>query len=228
MPREIFLMRGVWKNRRSLWPFSYALHAGIYLFVITLSLHLTNAIFIIAAVPAPVRDVFLRIASIVAIAGYISGALGAVGLILIRLLDGNYRPFTTRSMYFRLVFLGAVFISGIGAWCATPLFAMEASWFVNNLVTLDKGIAVAPPLAAHIVISLLFIIYLPLTDMLHFIAKYFTHHSVRWNDAPLNSRMERRLRVLLQSPADWAAPHAGRGKSWAEIAVGKKKNAEET
>src|SRR4030042_1622598 len=29
MLREIFLMRGVWKNNRSLWPFSSLLHAGI-------------------------------------------------------------------------------------------------------------------------------------------------------------------------------------------------------
>jgi hypothetical protein len=131
-------------------------------------------------------------------------------------------------MYFRLVFLGVVFISGIWAWCATPLFAAETSQFVKNLVTLDSGITAAPPLVIHIIISLLFIIYLPLTDMLHFITKYFTHHAVRWNDIPLDEKMGGKMERLVTRPVRWSAPHAGSGKSWAEIASGKKDNAEKT
>ena len=56
------------------------------------------------------------------------------------------------------------------------------SLFTRNLLTLDSAITVATPLAVHLIISLLFLIYLPLTDMAHFITKYFTYHAVRWND----------------------------------------------
>ncbi len=222
MLQEILLMRGIWKNNRSLWPFSLLLHAGIYLFIITLLLYIIDAIFIITGVPTRILNVFQNITSVVALAGYLAGSLGAVSLILKRRLDSNYRPFTTLSMYFRLTFLGAVFISGIWAWAASPAFASETSEFVKNLITLNNGITAAPALAAHIIISLLFIVYLPFTDMLHFITKYFTHHAVRWNDEPLDEKMNKKLERLVNEPVSWAAPHAGSGKSWAEIASGKK------
>ncbi len=226
MLREIVILRGVWKNNRSLWPFSLLLHAGIYLFVITLVLHIINAMFIITGVPASVLNVFQSITSVLALAGYLEGGLGAISLILKRRLDSDYRPFTTIPMYFRLVFLGAVFISGIWAWAASAAFASETSQLVKNLIMLDNSISAGVPLATHIIISLLFIVYLPFTDMLHFIAKYFTYHAVRWNDEPLGEKMDEKLRDLIDQPADWSAPHAGSGKSWAEIASGKADNAE--
>jgi nitrate reductase gamma subunit len=228
MLQEIFLMRGIWKNNRSLWPFSSLLHAGIYLFVITLFLNGVNAVFIITGAPTQIIGVFQNITSALALAGYLTGGLGAISLILKRRLDANYRPFTTPAMYFKLGFLAAVFISGIGAWAATPAYASETSQYVKNLITLDSGITATPALAAHIIISLLFIAYLPFTDMLHFIAKYFTHHAVRWDDKPLDETMSKKLERLITRPVSWSAPHAGSGKSWAEIASGKKDNAEKT
>ena len=33
MAKEIFLLRGVWKHNRALWPFTFSLHMGIYLIV---------------------------------------------------------------------------------------------------------------------------------------------------------------------------------------------------
>ena len=228
MLREIFLMRGVWKGNRSLWPFSSLLHAGIYLFIITLLLNIANALTIVAGVPTAALDIFQDITSALALAGYLAGTLGAISLILKRRLDSNYRPFTTPAMYFKLGFLGAVFISGIGAWSASATFASETSQFMKNLITFDGGISASAPLTTHIIISLLFIAYLPFTDMLHFITKYFTHHAVRWNDKPLDEKMNTKLARLIAKPASWAAPHAGSGKSWAEIAAGKKDDAEKT
>lgn len=228
MLQEIFLMRGIWKNNRSLWPFSLLLHAGIYLVIITVLLHVLNALFIVTRVPTSILDVFLNITSILALAGYLAGGLGAIFIILKRRLDGNYRPFTTLSMYFRLVFLGAVFASGLWAWLDAGNFASEMSIFVKNLLILNTGATASLAASIHIIISLLFIIYLPLTDMLHFIAKYFTYHAVRWNDMPLNRRMDEKLQGLLAGPTDWAAPHAGSGKSWGEIAAGKTDDAKKT
>jgi len=228
MLREIFLMKGVWKGNRSLWPFTSLLHAGIYLFIITLVLYLIDALFIITDVPSQILNVFLNITAALALAGYLAGGLGALSLILKRRLDSNYRPFTTPAMYLKLGLLGAVFISGIWAWSTIPAYASATGGFVKDLLTLDGGITAAPALAAHIIISLLFIAYLPLTDMLHFIAKYFTHHAVRWNDKPLDEKMNTKLERLIARPVNWAAPHAGSGKSWAETVAGKKDDAEKT
>jgi nitrate reductase gamma subunit len=227
MLREIFLMRGVWKNNRSLWPFSYSLHAGIYLVIITLFLHILNALFIITHISVSVLDVFQHIASVTAIVGYMLGSLGSIGLILKRALDSDFKPFSTFSTYFRLVFLGAVFASGLWAWFDAGNYASEMSIFVKNLF-INTGVTLALPASIHIIISWLFVMYLPLTDMLHFIAKYFTYHAVRWNDEPINNQMDEKLKGLLTKPMDWSAPHAGSGKSWAEIAAGKTDNAKKT
>jgi nitrate reductase gamma subunit len=228
MLREIFLMRGIWKNNRGLWPFSSLLHSGIYLFIVTFVLDIVIAVFIITGVPTSILNVFLNITSVLALAGYLAGGLGAISLILKRRLDSNYRAFTTRAMYFKLAFLGAVFISGIWAWAASAAFASETSQFIKNLITLESGISAGVPLTTHIIISLLFIVYLPFTDMLHFMAKYFTHHAVRWNDKPLDKKMNKKLEKLITKPVGWSAPHAGSGKSWAEIASGKADDAKKT
>lgn len=228
MLREIFLFRGVWKNNRSFWPFALLLHAGIYLFIIAILLNIVDALLTITGVPASALNVLQNITSALALAGYLAGALGALSLVLRRRMDANYRPFTTPVMYFKLGFLAAVFISGIWAWSATPVYASATGRFVTDLLTLDGGIMAAPALTAHIIISLLFIACLPFTDMLHFITKYFTHHAVRWNDQPLDEKMSRKLERLITEPINWTAPHAGSGKSWAETASGEKGDGEKT
>ena len=63
--------------------------------------------------------------------------------------------------------------------------------------------------------------YIPMTHMSHFIAKYFTYHSVRWDDA-INRRggsFEAKLAEVLAFRPTWAAAHikADGKKTWAEI-----------
>ena len=220
---EIFLLRGIWRHNRSLWPLSFAFHMGIYLIVLMLLLNLINAVFIIAGEPSYVLNVSLGVASGFALAGYLLGSLGAIGLILKRALDSNLRPFNTITKYFNLVFLGAVFISGACAWFSSPDFGSEMSLFIKGLITLDAGVALTLPLSLHVIISLLFVLYLPWTDMIHFIAKYFTYHEIRWNDAPQDEKMKRELRGLLAQPVSWSAAHveAKGAKNWVDITTKK-------
>ena len=230
MLREIFLLKGIWKHNRTLWPLSFSLHTGIYILVITLLLQVLNALLIIGKVSGAVLDATLTIAAVLALIGYILGGAGAIGLILKRTLDADYRPFTTFTRYFHLIFLGLVFLSGIYAWAGTGDFARATSTFIKSVVTLDSGTTVAFPLSMHIIIVLLFMIYLPLTDMVHFLAKYFTYHAVRWNDAAQDGKMARELQSLLSQPVGWSAAHvpAEGQKSWAESTGGKKDNGEKT
>ncbi len=223
MAKEIFLLRGVWEHNRALWPLTFAFHIGIYLIAGILFLSLLNAVFIIAGVPLYVLNVSLGIASVFALVGYPLGSLGAIGLILKRALDANFRPFNTITKYFNLVFLGAVFISGAYAWFSSPDFASEMSLFMKGLITLDTGVTLTFSLSLHVVISLLFILYLPWTDMIHFIAKYFTYHEIRWNDAPQDEKMKRKLRGLLAQPVSWSAVHvkANGKKNWVDITTKK-------
>ena len=219
MAKEIFLLRGVWKYNRSLWPFSFTLHMGIYLIIVMLFLQVINAVFIIVELPASVQDVFRGITSVFALGGYLFGSVGAISLILKRALDSNLRPFNTVVTYFRLLFLGAVFISGAYVCLSSQDFVSEMSLFTKGLVTLDPGVAVASALSTHLVISLLFLLYLPLTDMIHFIAKFFTYHEIRWDDKPKNEKMEKELRDLLAQPVTWSAAHVkdDSKKTWVDV-----------
>ncbi len=226
MAVEILLLRGVWKHNRRLWPLTFAFHGGIYLVFAMLILSILNAIFIITGVPTSVLDVFLAITSVVALAGYLLGGLGAISLILKRTLDANLRSFNSVSKYFNLVFLAAVFISGAYSWFATPDFALTMSRFIQGLVTLDTGLNLAFPLSMHVILASLFFLYLPWTDMIHFVAKYFTYHEIKWNDAPKDARMEKELKGLLAQPVSWSAEHikADGKKSWADLTTEKKSN----
>jgi nitrate reductase gamma subunit len=215
MIMEIFLLRGIWRHNRSLWPLSFAFHMGIYLIVVMLFLSVLNAVFIIAKVPLYVLNISLGIASVLAIVGYLLGSLGV--------FDSNLRPFNTITKYFNLVFLGAVFISGACAWFSSPDLASEMSLFIKGLITLDAGVTLNFSLALHIIISLLFILYLPWTDMIHFVAKYFTYHEIRWDDAPQDEKMKRELRSLLAQPVSWSAAHvkADSKKNWVDVTTKK-------
>jgi len=224
MAVEILLLRGIWRHNRALWPLTFAFHGGIYLVFAMLLLSILNAIFIITGVPASVLNVFLAISSVVALAGYLLGGLGVISLILKRALDANLRSFNSVSKYFNLVFLGAVFASGAYSWFALPDFALTMSQFIQGLVTLDTGVTVAFPLSLHVILASLFFLYLPWTDMIHFVAKYFTYHEIKWNDSPKDARMERELEGLLAQPVSWSAEHikADGKKSWAELTTEKK------
>jgi len=224
MAVEILLLRGVWKHNRQLWPLTFAFHGGIYLVFAMLLLSILNAIFIITGVSASVLDVFLAITSVVALAGYLLGGLGAISLILKRALDADLRSFNSVSKYFNLVFLGAVFVSGVYSWFALPDFALSMSQFIQGLVTLDTGLIVAFPLSLHVILASLFFLYLPWTDMIHFVAKYFTYHEIKWNDAPKDAKMERELEGLLAQPVSWSAEHikADGKKNWVDLTTEKK------
>jgi nitrate reductase gamma subunit len=219
MAKEILLLKGVWKNNRSLWPFSFSLHTGIYLVIISAVLHFVNAMVSIAGASGAVPDAFRGIAAVIAIVGYILGSLGAVGLFVKRTTDTKYRDYSTLPVYFRLVFLAAIFISGIFAWFYAADFASELSLFVSNLLTLNSGITMTMPLTVHIIIALLFIVYLPLTDMVHFITKFFTYHAVRWNDEPMDKKMEEKLHGLAAQSLSWSASHikADGKRNWVDM-----------
>ena len=224
MAVEILLLRGVWRHNRKLWPLTFASHGGIYLVFAMLLLSIVNAIFIITGVPTAVLDVFLVITSVVALAGYLLGGLGAISLILKRVLDADLRSFNSTSKYFNLVFLTTVFASGAYSWFATPDFALTMSQFIKGLVTLDTGVTVVFPLSLHVILASLFFLYLPWTDMIHFVAKYFTYHDIKWNDSPKDARMEKELKGLLDQPVSWSAEHikADGKKNWVDLTTKQK------
>ena len=77
-----------------------------------------------------------------------------------------------------------------------------------------------PALAVLIVLASFFFAYMPFTRMMHYVAKYFTFHKIRWDDEPnlRGSKIEKKLQKLFNQPVSWSASHIQSGKQWREIA----------
>jgi nitrate reductase gamma subunit len=56
--------------------------------------------------------------------------------------------------------------------------------------------------------------------MMHFFAKWFAYHKIRWDDAPnlRGSGLENRLGPLHNMPLSWAASHVEELGRWSDIA----------
>ena len=105
----------------------------------------------------------------------------------------------------------------------SSLFSNEMTQFTNSLLTADTSIPIPGIITIHGFSILLFMAYLPFTRMLHFVAKYFTYHDIRWNDEPLNenAKMVEDIKKNLGQKVTWSAPHvnADGNKNWVDIAT---------
>ncbi|OGO30112.1 MAG: hypothetical protein A2Z29_07345 [Chloroflexi bacterium RBG_16_56_11] len=223
MAVEIFLLRSVFKNNKRLWPFSLGMHLGVYLIILTAPLYVAVAIILAGGMPSSDTNSLREVTYVLGVTGYLLGISGVLGLLVLRSVVNDLRSFTSASGYFNLAFLGAVFLSGINACLSLPDFTGTVGQYAKDLITLDPTISIPFLLSLHVIISILFLIYLPWTNMSHFIAKYFTYHSVRWNDAPRDAKMDTELRRLMGRPVSWSAGHvqADGDRSWIEIATEK-------
>jgi len=226
MGKEIFLLKGVFENNKKLWYMSFPFHFGMY--ILTAAAILT---FILAILPSSILPpdslMMSTVIEILAATGFTIGIIGTVGLLARRFLDPNLKNYTSGGTFFNLFFLLALFLSGLISIVSAPDFYGEMSSYAQSLIFADTIGIVSGIVSLHCIITLLFLAYLPFTKMLHFLAKYFTYHEVRWNDSPMigNKKMQQEVIELLKQRPTWAAPHlnADGKKNWVDIATEEKK-----
>ncbi len=221
MLEEILFLKALWAHNRRLWWFSYPFHMGLYLLTVAaVGLVLASATSALG-IAGPGWGIIQTWLPIVLAVAYILGALGAAGLLVSRLVDPKLRTLTTPMALFNLALLMGVFVTGAVAVATVAAPAEQAMVFGKAIFTGSAPPAVAGILAVHIYVSLVFLAYLPFSQMMHFVAKYFTYHQVRWDDRPLEpgSAMEREVTELLGQPVTWAAHHVGSDgkKNWVDI-----------
>lgn len=220
MVPEILLLKGVWENNKPLWLWSFPMHFGLYLIIGVAFLVLISSF---TGTQTGIGALIVQVGWIVGLIGHIIGAVGAIGLLFQRVFTHKLRGFTPPSAYFNLIFLFALFVTGLYSFVTVPNPLAGLSAFCHSLLTFASGFAPVGAMAVHVTIVLLFALYLPLTHMTHFFTKYFTYHSVRWNDQPnvKGSRLERAIQKQLAFPVSWAAPHlrADGKKNWVDIAT---------
>ena len=213
MLQEIIFLKGVYENNRGLWWFSFPFHFGMYLLIAAAPLMLLGAVWPALAPAVPV----------LAGLGFGLGAIGGLGLLATRLIAPKMRAVTTPAALFNLILLLAVFTSGGYALQGSDGFTTAIQGYVTGLATANMAAGIPAPTTVHIVLTLVFLAYLPFTPMMHFVAKYFTYHQVRWDDEPMEpgSRMEREVTELLGQTVTWSGAHlkADGTKNWVDIAT---------
>ena len=225
--REIIFFREYFRSNRRFWSFVYPFHLGLFLlaaWVVMLfigAILTLNGLTVSAAAVNPWLLSTYYLTLISGIAAFILGVFGTAGLLLKRSIDVDLKNYTAPIDYFNLTGILLIFLTGLLFWILEDLSLNMARGFVQGLLTF-KPAASGPLMTANIVLSVLFLAYMPFTRMVHYIAKYFTYHKVRWDDEPntRGSKLEDKLKELLAQSESWSAPHIQPGKSWSEQAVG--------
>lgn len=222
MLREIVFLKALWEHNRRLWWSSFPFHIGLYAMSVGAVLLAAGGLAAAFGLAGPGWGVVTTGLPVLVVVGCGLGTLGALGLLANRLFDPRLRGGTTPVAFINLALLLAVFATGLVA-ALDEGYALQAVGFVGALASAGPLPDLAPWLTAHVAVSLVFLAYLPFSQMMHFVAKYFTYHQVRWDDRPLEvgGAIEREVGELLAQPVTWSAPHLGADgkKNWVDIAT---------
>jgi nitrate reductase gamma subunit len=224
---EILFFKEYFKNKRGFWYFVYPFHIGLFLLPTWAVLLAVGAILSICGIPVTFPPANMGVGIVcylTLIAGIISfalGVFGTVGLLIKRSLDEDLKKYTDPIDYFNLICIFIIFATGLASWMVEdPTFAVARD-YMTGLFTFKAASAGSIFIAFLLSLSL-FLAYMPFTRMLHYVAKYFTYHKVRWDDTPNanGSRISKEVSVLLNQRESWSAPHIQQGKTWSDQAAG--------
>jgi len=226
MGQEILFFKEYFRLNKDYWHFVYPFHIGVFLFIGFLVLLLVGAITILGDISVSTASVnawgrFVHYTTlIIGGAGLVLGAIGCIGLLIRRRTNDNLRPYTKRKDYFNLLFVLAVFLTGIFSWVISDGNFGTAREYVHSLITFRPMVNMEPITISHIILLLLLAAYMPFTNIMHFFAKWFTFHKVRWDDAPnlRGSNLEKNLGSILNQPLSWSAPHTQPIMHWSDVA----------
>ena len=222
---EILFFKEYFKSKRGFWYFVYPFHLGLFLLLAWLVLLVVGALlqiggYEIAAGSDNAGIVVLYYLTIIAGAlAFILGIFGTAGLLVKRLTEVDLKSYTDPIDYFNLVCILAIFLLGFFGWIIEMPAFDSARAYIAGLILFKPG-QLGILTIVFATLSLLFLAYMPFTRMMHFVAKYFTYHKVKWDDAPnfRGSKLEGKIQVLLSQHGTWAAPHMKQNCNWIEQA----------
>jgi len=228
MAKEILFFDIYYRLKRKYWYAVYPFHIGTFLLVGWLVLLLGGALTLSAGIavsgdsPNLWGAILYYLTLVAGVSGFVIATAGCIGLLVERSFSRDLRLYSTRLDYFNLLFILAILLSGLASWYFFDPGFTTTREFANSLFTFDSQIDIAPATYVSILLVCLFLLYMPFTAMMHYLAKYFTYHGVRWDDAPnlKGSDLRGRLTELLGGTTDWSAPHIQSGRKWEEVASG--------
>lgn len=214
MANEILLFRTHFKLKRNYWYAVYPLHLSIYLLLVWTVLLGFAHLFPAYSFQASPHQAFTGVSSLivsVGVAGLLVGMLSSAALIYKRVTEKDLALNTPPIIYFNLLLVFAIFLTGFLNW----LFWDSRFEIVRRLIfgflpadAREAGM-LNPALSAHIVLLSLFLLYLPLSRMMHFVAKYFIFHKVLWESSRGIQDISWRNEIvrLSRQRTTWSAPH---------------------
>jgi nitrate reductase gamma subunit len=220
---EMFVFDKCRRNNRGLWYFTQPFHIGLFLLVGWIGLLLVVAIATAAGASVggtALDQTWLGVYLLPAVGGIglALGIYGSVGLLIKRLVDKELKEYTAPIDYFNLVFLLAIFVSGLFAWYFFGNASGAASAFMKGLITFDSSVTITAAVAVNLLLLVVMLLYMPFTNLMHGFAKYFTYHQVFWEDEPNcpGDELEKRVASLLERRVSWSAPHVRSGQRWSD------------
>ncbi|MBI4199525.1 MAG: respiratory nitrate reductase subunit gamma [Chloroflexi bacterium] len=224
---EMLLLKALYHHNRALWTCSFPFHFGLYTLAAFGGLLGLGALAQLGglAVTAGGGNLGQILYFLPIPAGFLGLALaliGATGLLRRRLTDPSLRDYTTASDVFNLLCFLVTFGVVLAAALTDPTFTLFRD-FLTSLLTFSAAPAGTALVWLAVLMATLLLAYIPMTHMAHFFTKWFTWHSVRWDDEPNlpGSRIEAQVKKALQYPVSWSAPHIqGDGrKTWVDVAT---------
>jgi nitrate reductase gamma subunit len=227
MVKEIVFIQSVFKHNRPLWFFTFPFHFGLYCivgfaFLLFLGAGMGAAGITVSATSANGFAVLVHYLTwALGGIGSLLAVFGGLGLLLMRLGNYELRSSAVFSDYANLLFLIAIFGTGLwGLLTADPGYEGSRA-FVQNIITFTPVGEIPAIMAIHVWLVVGLFFYFPFTHMTHMVAKYFTYHTVRWGDEPntRDSQIEQSVQEALGYTVTWSAPHVKTGGTWAEAAT---------
>jgi len=225
---EILFLKAVWEHNRPLWFVSFPFHFGLYLIAALIGLLGVGAIAQLAgAAVGPgaggLGSWLHRLPVVLGPIAFGLCGLGALGLLLRRLLDADIRRYSSVGHYFNLALFLVVLGLAAYTWRAADADFALARGFLANLIAFRLEPVGGALFGVQVIVASLLLAYIPLTHMSHFFMKYFLYHDIRWGDEPNvdSPKTAARIATVLNYPVTWAAPHVAiPGRStWAEVAT---------
>ncbi|MFP5528691.1 respiratory nitrate reductase subunit gamma [Peptococcus simiae] len=210
MLAEMLFIKKLFQKQTKLWWVSYSLHLGIYCIIAAMVIGAAAVLLPFTGILATLLGLALTVAGL---AGAILMTIGTIGLLVKRIVDHEFRNYTTPQEYFNLAFLCAGSATGLAAFISNGCrFGYVKSIFSDmfhfrSIKGLNKITIV------HVLIFCGLLIYIPLTKMSHYAGKFFAFHSVLWDNRPNlpGSKVEQQIMEeasIKPSPdMQWSAPH---------------------
>lgn len=219
---EVLTLKQVHEHNPRLWLPSLLFHYGLYLlFAMGVALLVGGAAVAVGFRPLAV----FAGGPLMSVWGGLGLGLGSVGTLLLlfrRLGQPELRRSSSPADFVHLWLFLLLFAASWGSFATFDRTYAQAGNFLAGLL---RGEAVSPGsgwFVLQVAILGLFLIYMPWSHMAHMFTKYFTWHSVRWEDVPNlpDTGIEKKAQKLLMLPVSWSAPHIrGDGKkTWVDVA----------